>query len=73
MVVLDMASMPPKKMLFICDQPKAFPTQTPSNIIEKTMKLAAMTGAMPIFRIFLNEKSRPNAKRRNTTPMSPHM
>ena len=70
MVVDDMASIPPRKMQFICDHPKALPTSVPSNIIENTMLHAAMAGAIPIFRIFLNEKSSPSANKRNKTPMS---
>ena len=42
----------------------------PSIIMEKMMVRAAMTGAMPIFRIFLNEKSSPKENRRKMTPMS---
>ena len=67
------ANIPPRKTQFICDHPKALPTRIPSNIIEKTMLHAAMTGAIPIFRIFLNEKSSPSANRRNKTPMSAHV
>ena len=73
MVVDDMASMPPRNTQFICDQPNALPTRMPRVIIENTIDTAAMTGAMPIFRIFLKEKSRPSANSRNSTPMSAHV
>ncbi len=73
MVVDDIASMPPRKMQSMWSQPKAWPTPMPSIAMEKTMLMAAMMGAMPIFRIFLNEKSRPSAKSRNITPMSAHV
>ena len=36
------------------------------------MVTAEMTGDAPIFRIFLNEKSRPSENSRNITPMSAH-
>ena len=34
------------------------------------MEQAAMTGALPIFTIFLNENSKPSAKSKNITPIS---
>ena len=40
--------------------------------MEKMMQTVEMMGEMPIFRIFLNEKSSPNEKSRNMTPMSAH-
>ena len=73
MVVEDIASMPPRKMQSMWFQPNACPTAMPSIAMEKTMLIAAMTGAMPIFRTFLNEKSRPSANSRNITPMSAHV
>ena len=73
MVVLDMASIPPRNKQFIPVQPKHLPTKTPVSSMANTMDMAAMTGAMPIFSIFLNENSSPSAKSRNTTPMSAHM
>ena len=45
----------------------------PIMSMKKMMLTAAMTGAMPIFRIFLTENSSPNAKSRNVTPMSAHV
>ena len=60
-------------MQFMLLHPKAWPTPIPSIIIEKIMLMAAMTGAMPIFSIFLNEKSSPREKRRKITPMSAHV
>ena len=42
----------------------------PRNIMEKMMVLTAITGAAPIFNIFLNEKSSPKEKSRKMTPMS---
>ena len=38
--------------------------------IKKIVLTAAITGARPIFRIFLKEKSRPRENSRNMTPMS---
>ena len=73
MVVDDIASIPPRNTQFMCDQPKALPTSMPSAIIENTVETAAMTGAKPIFRIFLNEKSNPSANNRNSTPISAHV
>ena len=73
MVVDDMASIPPRNTQFICVQPKALPTRMPSVIIEKTIETAAITGAMPILRIFLNEKSNPSANSKKSTPMSAHV
>ena len=70
MVVLDMASMPPRKMQSIFDQPNTCPTTMPSNDMKKTMLMVLMMGEAPIFRIFLNEKSSPSENRRNMTPMS---
>ena len=35
--------------------------------------MAEMKGETPIFRIFLIEKSNPNEKSRNMTPMSAHV
>ena len=45
----------------------------PKMIMLKTIDKAAMTGAMPILRIFLNEKSRPKENNRKSTPMSAHV
>ena len=72
MVVELMASIPPRKMQSILDQLKACPTQTPSIDMEKMMAMAEINGETPIFRIFLNEKSRPSENSRNMTPMSAH-
>ena len=41
--------------------------------MEKMMVRAAMTGAMPILRIFLKEKSSPSEKSRKMTPISAHV
>lgn len=73
MVVEDMASMPARNMPFMLDHPNRRDTEMPIIIIEKTMVRAAIIGASPIFRIFLNEKSKPNVKRRNITPILPHI
>ncbi len=73
MVVDDIASMPARKSPFICDQPSMRAMNMPIIIMEKMMVRTAMTGAMPIFTIFLNEKSRPRVKSRNITPMSAHV
>ena len=67
-----MASMPPRKMQSIFDQPNSWPTTTPSTAMQKMMLMVEMTGEAPIFRIFLNEKSSPSEKSRNITPMSAH-
>ena len=40
--------------------------------MQKMMVTAEMTGDAPIFRIFLNEKSRPRENSRKMTPMSAH-
>ena len=72
MVVELMASIPPRKMQSMCVQPNILPTVMPDTIMQNMIVQAAMTGAMPIFRIFLNEKSRPSANNRNITPMSAH-
>lgn len=53
-------------------QLKAWPTMMPNIDIEKMMVMVEMIGEAPIFRIFLNEKSRPNENSRNITPMSAH-
>ena len=42
----------------------------PSVIIAKIMVSVVITGVIPIFIIFLNEKSRPSENSRNITPMS---
>ena len=67
-----MASIPPRKIQSILPQPNRWPTTTPSIIIQKMMEQAEMTGEAPMRRIFLNEKSRPNEKSRNITPISAH-
>ena len=72
-VVDDMASIPARKIQFISLHPKDCPTVNPSSIIQKMMVMAAMTGAAPIFRIFLKEKSSPREKSRKITPMSAHV
>ena len=38
--------------------------------MQKMMQMVEMMGDAPIFRIFLNEKSRPSENSRNITPMS---
>ena len=52
------------------DQPKAWPTNTPNIAMQKMMLMVVIIGEAPIFRIFLNEKSRPSENNRNITPMS---
>ena len=73
MVVELMASIPPRKIQSICFHPKRCPTTMPSDIMQKMMVQAAMTGAAPILRIFLKEKSSPREKRRNITPILAHI
>ena len=70
MVVDDMASIPPRKMQSILGHSKSRPTSTPSMDMQKMMVVVEMMGEAPIFRIFLNEKSRPSENNRNITPMS---
>ena len=67
-----MASIPPKKVQSIWLHPNKWPTKTPSIDMEKIMVAVEMMGEAPIFRIFLNEKSRPSENSRNITPMSAH-
>ena len=69
-VVELMASIPPRNMQSIRFQSKACPTTIPSVIIAKIMVSVVITGVIPIFIIFLNEKSRPSENSRNITPMS---
>ncbi len=69
-VVLLMASMPPRKMQSMRGQPKACPTRTPSTVMAVIILMVEMMGEAPILSIFLNEKSRPSEKSRNITPMS---
>ena len=70
MVVLDIASMPPRKRLFMLPQPKRCPTPLPTLIMLNIVRQAAMTGPMPIFTIFLKENSRPRVNMRKITPRS---
>lgn len=72
MVVDDMASMPPRKMLSIRPHPKADPVAMPTLIMHIIIVEAAIMGAAPIRMIFLNENSRPSANSRKMTPMSDH-
>ena len=67
-----MANIPPRKMQSIFCHPKARPTSSPSIDMQKMMVIVDMMGDAPIFRIFLNEKSRPSENSRNITPMSAH-
>ena len=68
-----MASIPPRKMQSMRFQSKACPTTMPNVIIAKIMVRVVMTGDMPIFTIFLKEKSKPKEKSKNITPMSAHV
>ncbi len=68
-----MASIPPRNMQSIRFQSKACPTTIPSVIIANIMVSVVITGVIPIFIIFLNEKSRPSENSRNITPMSAHV
>ena len=52
--------------------PNSPPVNMPTSIIPIMTETAAMIGAAPIFKIFLNENSRPRAKSRKMTPMSLH-
>ena len=73
MVVELMASIPPRNMQSMRLHPKACPAIMPSIIMQNTTLHVAIIGEMPIFSIFLNEKSSPKEKRRNITPISPHV
>ena len=73
MVVLDMASMPPRNRLFMLPQPNRWPTMLPTLIMQNMTLQEAMTGPMPILTIFLNENSRPSVNIKNMTPMSAHV
>ena len=68
-----MANIPPRKMQSILGHPKALPTSSPSIDMQKMMVIVDMMGDAPIFRIFLNEKSRPSENSRNITPISAHI
>lgn len=70
MVVDDMANIPPRKIQSILLHPKSVPIQTPNIDMKKMIVQVDMMGEAPILRIFLNEKSRPNEKSRNITPIS---
>ena len=72
-VVELIANIPARKMQSIWLHPKALPTVTPMSIIQKMMVSEAITGAAPILRIFLKEKSSPREKSRKMTPMSAHV
>ena len=53
-------------------QPNRCPTAVPRNIMQKMMVNAAMTGAIPIFSIFLKLNSSPNVNNRMMTPICAH-
>ena len=72
MVVDDMASMPPRKRLFMLSQPKSAPRKRPTPIMQNMTVQAAMTGPMPILTIFLKENSSPRVNIRKITPISDH-
>ena len=73
MVVDDMASIPARNRQSMRLQPKRLPTAVPVAIMQKMIVSVATIGASPMRSIFLNEKSRPRAKRRKSTPMSAHV
>ena len=72
-VVELIANIPARKMLSIWLHPKECPTVTPISIMQNMIVSEAITGAAPILRIFLNEKSSPREKSRKMTPMSAHV
>ena len=41
--------------------------------MKNIMEHVEIIGEIPVFMIFLNEKSNPNENKRNITPMSPHI
>ena len=74
MIVVELiASIPPRNMQSMRFQPNEWPTMMPRVIMQNIMVHVDMTGEMPIFIIFLNEKSSPSEKSRNITPMSAHV
>ena len=72
MVVLLIASMPPRNMLSILFHPNNPPATLPTPIIPAIIRHAQMMGDTPIWIIFLKENSRPRVNIRIITPICPH-
>ena len=69
----DIDSIPPRKMLVMCENPIRFPAVYPRNIIPDTITTAATTAVLPTLISLRKENSRPIANSRNITPMSAHI
>ena len=68
-----MHNIPPRNNEFISFHPNRRPDKNPVIIIPTTITESATKAVVPIFNSFLNENSNPKAKRRNKTPISPHV
>ena len=68
----DIESIPPRKMLLMCEKPSDMPVPYPTNIIPATIVTAAVTAVPPTLSSLRNENSSPMAKSRKMTPMSAH-
>ena len=65
-----MANIPPKKRQSMRFQSNNHPVNIPTIIMQNIMVHADMMADPPTFISFLKLNSRPNAKRRNITPIS---
>ena len=70
MVVDDMESMAPRKMLSICDHPNNLPSRKPMIPIDINSVRAVMPTVPACFFSFLKLNSKPMANKRNTMPIS---
>ena len=70
MVVDDMESMAPRKMLSICDQPITLPSKKPMMHMEISSVSAVMPTVPACFLSFLKLNSRPMANSKKTIPIS---
>ena len=69
-VVDDMESMAPRKMLSICDQPNTLPSMKPMRHIDTNSVRAVIPTVPACFFSFLKLNSKPIANSRNTMPIS---
>ena len=69
-MVEDMASMTPRKMLFIVPQPSARPTSTPTAPMPTAWTPAERKPGTPTSAILWTENSSPRPNIRKMTPMS---
>ena len=69
-VVDDIESIAPRKMLSICDQPITLPSRKPMMHIETNSVNAVMPTVPACFFSFLKLNSKPMANKRNTIPIS---